>query len=141
VEVIPSEEGQLARLTEITFDPGRRVILPTRLDEIGFGEQIGAADPVTQYSEGLNWVRAQVNATTPSILVLSQIHYPGWRVYVDGKPAPLLRPDYALTGTVVAPGSHDVEFRFLPTTFIAGLIISLCSLGLALWGYLKISRH
>jgi Bacterial membrane protein YfhO len=142
-EVIPSDEGQLARLKESTFDPAQRVILPAALDAewIDSGKPASPARQDMKYSEGLNWVRVQVAATTPSILVLSQIHYPGWRVYVDGKPAPLLRPDYALTGTMVAPGQHDIEFRFLPTTFMAGAIVSIVSLILAVFAYLKFTIH
>src|SRR4030095_2878095 len=92
----------------------------------------GPIQEVVKYNEGMNWVYLQVKSTAPSVLVLTQIHYPGWKVYVDGKSAELLRPDYAFTGTTVDAGTHNVEFRFLPKTFIAGLVISAASLLLAL---------
>jgi hypothetical protein len=136
IETIPSEELQLARLKESSFDPEHRVILPEDLEPSGIKDNIAGSHEVVNYSEGLNWVRLEVNAALPSVVVLSQMHYPGWRVYVDGKRAPLLRPDYALMGATVNNGSHDVEFRFVPTTFIVGAIISFASLLLAAVGYL-----
>jgi hypothetical protein len=138
-ETIPSEEAQLARLEESRFDPEHLVILPTRLEPADDNENVSVSGPreAVKYSEGINWVRVQVNAATPSVLVLAQIYYPGWRVYVDGKRAELLRPDYAFTGTTVNAGTHDVEFRFLPTTFIVGLLISVASFLLAAAGFSK----
>jgi uncharacterized membrane protein YfhO len=137
IEVIPDDEAQLARLNESSFDPVASVILPGFPAGARGHEQSDGTQQLVNYNDGLNWVRVQLNATTPSVLVLSQIHYPGWRVYVDGKPAPLLRPDYAFTGTAVGAGSHTVEFRFLPTSFIAGAIISVLSLLVAVVGYWK----
>ena len=139
-ETIPSEEAQLARLKENSFDPEQRVILPAGLEPSDIKDNIPGPHELVKYSEGMNWVRLQVNAATPSVLVLSQIHYPGWRVYVDGKRAPLLRPDYALMGTIVNGGTHDVEFRFLPMTFFVGAMISLASVLLAAVSYAKAKR-
>ena len=139
-ETIPSEEAQLARLKENSFDPEQRVILPAGLEPSDIKDNIPGPHELVKYSEGMNWVRLQLNAATPSVLVLSQIHYPGWRVYVDGKRAPLLRPDYALMGTIVNGGTHDVEFRFLPMTFFVGAMISLASVLLAAVSYAKAKR-
>jgi hypothetical protein len=132
-ETISSEAAQLARLQEGSFDPEHRVILPSQLEPgDGENENSNGFREAVKYSQGLNWVDVQVNATSRSVLVLTQIHYPGWKVYVDGKPAELLRPDYAFTGAVVDAGTHQVEFRFLPITFIVGLVISAGSLVAAL---------
>jgi uncharacterized membrane protein YfhO len=87
------------------------------------------------YSEELNSVRVEVNASTPSILVLSQTHYPGWKVRIDGTSVPLLRPDYTLTGVATPAGRHDVEFRFRPATFLAGAFVSAAALLAAIIAY------
>jgi hypothetical protein len=138
IEVIPSEEAQLARLRDSSFDPQLHVILPSRFEAVDVEEKAVSEPPGgVKYSEGLNWVRVEVTASTPSVLVLSQMHYPGWKAYVDGKRAPLLRPNYAFTGTPVNPGKHDVEFRFIPISLIVGAIVSIASLLLAVVGYSK----
>jgi hypothetical protein len=131
-ETIESEEAQLLRVKDSSFDPAYSVILEAPVPSAATADDLQPKVPgsVDQFREDVNWVWLHVSATTPSILILSQIYYPGWSVYVDGKRADLLRPDYALTGTFVGAGSHTVEFRFLPPTFTAGAIVSLLSLGL-----------
>jgi hypothetical protein len=136
VEVIAAETGQLARLRDAAFDPLRSVIVPT-----DFGPRTSAIqrafEPesipliVTKYEEGRNWVRVEANAPVPSVLVLNQIYYPGWSADVDGRKAPLLRTNYAFTGTLLDAGTHVIEFRFLPASFVLGLTVSAVSVLLA----------
>jgi hypothetical protein len=127
-EEIATEEKQLARLRQDSFDPERNVIVPVipAFDRAS----VSKSDPgeVTNYEDDTNSSRIHLEATAPSIVVLSQIFYPDWKVYIDGKPAELLRLDYAFTGTVVGPGNHDVEFRFQPTSFVIGAAISFACL-------------
>ena len=46
---------------------------------------------------------------------------PGWRVWVDGEAARLERANAIFIGTEVPPGTHRVEFRFLPTSAVLGV--------------------
>jgi len=83
-------------------------------------------------------VTIEADSPTAGILVLSDAWYPGWRVTVDGNPAPLLRADYALRGVALPPGKHTVEFTFRSRPAQLGLLLSavgvLCLLGLAAIG-------
>src|SRR4029078_5463433 len=130
IERIDSDKGQLERLKESSFDPAERVILSPSVhisDVVEIGGSASGSRDALQYSEDLNSVRVRVTAVTPSILVLSQAYYPGWKVYVDGKRAETLRADFAFTGVSVDSGTHDVEFKFLPTSFVVGVVISAVS--------------
>ena len=51
--------------------------------------------------------------------------YPGWEAEVDGKPAPLLRVDYAFRGVAVPAGEHRVTLAYRPLSFRAGLALTL----------------
>jgi hypothetical protein len=74
----------------------------------------------------------EAEPTAPGILVVSETHYPGWSVTVDGRPAPLLRADYALRGVALPAGHHTVEMRFTSRPTVYGLMLSLVGLlGLA----------
>jgi hypothetical protein len=53
----------------------------------------------------------EVQADSSSILRFSQRYQPNWEVFVDGKPAKLLRIDYLNMGVHVPPGNHIVEFQ------------------------------
>ncbi len=73
-----------------------------------------------------NIQRSTYNVTTPAptLLILSEIDYPGWQATVDGQPAPLLRADYVLRAIPLSPGEHTIELAFRPISFILGAIIS-----------------
>jgi hypothetical protein len=69
-------------------------------------------------------VVVEADAPTPGVLVLSDAWYPGWRVTIDGAPAPLLRADYALRGVALPAGHHVVEFTFRSRPAQLGLALS-----------------
>jgi hypothetical protein len=59
-------------------------------------------------------------------VVFSEIYYDkGWNAFIDGKPAPYCRVDYVLRGMSVPAGTHTIEFRFEPQTYIMGNNISI----------------
>jgi len=122
----------LNRVRDSGFDPANAVILPDGLNlnkrEVSGGESGNDAASVTRYEEGLNWVRVRARVAVPSILVLSQTYYPGWRALVDGKESRVLRANYAFTGIPLEGGTHDVEFRFRPRPFVVGAAVSVFSL-------------
>ena len=69
-----------------------------------------------------------VDAPENGFLVLSEIHYPGWRAEVDGTPAPVLRGNYLLRVVPVTHGKHRVRVFFAPKSLWAGAMISLITL-------------
>ncbi|HKG15244.1 MAG TPA: YfhO family protein, partial [Pyrinomonadaceae bacterium] len=72
-----------------------------------------------------NRVDVRTEADAPSILVLAENHYPGWRAYVDGASAGVLRVDYNLRGVFVPAGKHEVRFVYRPKSALIGLAVSL----------------
>jgi hypothetical protein len=72
----------------------------------------------------------KANATAPSVLLVNDHFDPDWRVYVDGKPAPLLRCNFIMRGVYVTPGAHQVEFRYEPP--MKALYVSLAAVIVAL---------
>jgi hypothetical protein len=129
VEVLPSEGAQLARLTAPDFDPARSVVLPEPAPVPFHGETEPVLPPgVSDLAEGFNEVRLVAGVAEPSILVLSQTHYPGWRVEVDGARAPLLRADYGFDGVALAPGRHRVRFALVPNSLRIGAVTTAAAL-------------
>ncbi len=138
--VLPDEGAQLARVRAEDFDPSRTVVVAEKPVPPGNGrtDDLPAAPVVTGIVPGLNDIRMSIAAAVPSILVLSQTWYPGWKALVDGEPQPLLRVDYGFTGTVVGPGMHSVAFRYEPRSLRHGAALTAGALlicaGLALGG-------
>jgi hypothetical protein len=129
VEVIREDSEQLRRLKDPAFDGERHVILPEpppAWSAQGLTESLPTSvSPVRWEFMRANDFELQVNVTEPSVLVISQTDYPGWRAYVDDRPVPLTRANYAFPAIVAAPGSHRVRFSFSPLSFKAGATLSL----------------
>jgi hypothetical protein len=63
----------------------------------------------------------------PGLVVLSDTLRPGWRVAVDGKPAPLLRAQLAFRAVAVPAGSHTIHFRYRPFSLYLGAGLSVAA--------------
>jgi uncharacterized membrane protein YfhO len=60
----------------------------------------------------------------PGYLVLSEVYYPGWRAWVDGEEAPVLRANYAFRAVAVSAGNHTVRLVFEPALWRWGLVLA-----------------
>ena len=60
--------------------------------------------------------------------MLTDSYFRGWKATVDGRDAPIERVDYLLRGVRVPAGTHRVEFRYAPSSFRVGWILSLLGL-------------
>jgi hypothetical protein len=61
-----------------------------------------------------NSVTLEVENSENGVLVLHDIHYPGWEAWVDGERRPILRTNLLFRGVEIGPGRHRVEFHFRP---------------------------
>jgi hypothetical protein len=125
--------GDDAALTAVTapgFD-GRRVAI-TRRAVPGLPQATPGSPPAGGSARLVSYGRERVTieASTPrrSMLVLTDVFYPGWKATVDGGSASIERVDYLLRGVVLEPGRHRVELRFEPASWRIGWILSLVSL-------------
>jgi hypothetical protein len=127
IEILPNEESQLARLRDPGFDPQRHVILNAMPAELVNGlpkESRDSPAAIKQIDISSNAVNLSVDSDSAGILVLSQVYYPGWQAFVDGKSAPILQTDYALTGIYVKEGPHAIKFLYRPASLKFGLAIT-----------------
>jgi hypothetical protein len=87
---------------------------------------------VTRYEP--NRVELRTESAAPSVLVLAENHYPGWRAEVDGRAVETLRVNFNQRGVALPPGAHEVRFVFRPKSVLLGLLVSiLTAAALALW--------
>jgi len=119
------------------FDPSRQVILDESIQLKATKDFIGEAKILTYANTKIG---LDVSLNRPGILVLSDSFYPGWKVYVDGVEGKVMRANYFYRGVLLSPGEHQVVFRYRPTSFLYGTIISLSTAGLLL-AYFIIRRR
>jgi hypothetical protein len=131
VEVIPDGTLQLERLKDVRFNPERSVIVsepPPAPFAAGPPPPVITTPKTEWTARRVNDFELDVNAFAPSVLVISQIHYPGWKAYIDGSPVPVTRANYAFPAIFISSGPHHVRFSFEPWTFKAGLSITVLTL-------------
>jgi hypothetical protein len=68
------------------------------------------------------------NRAGAGLLVLSDLHYPGWKAEVDGEEVDIERVNYLMRGVPLEDGEHRVEFRYEPASWRIGWILSLAGL-------------
>jgi hypothetical protein len=82
-------------------------------------------------------VELRAKLDQPGLVILADTYYPGWRLTIDGQPAPVLRANRLMRGAAVAAGEHFLVYTYSPTTFLVGRSISAAGLILLLallWG-------
>jgi hypothetical protein len=73
-------------------------------------------------------VVAELTSSNPGLLVLTDLHYPGWIAESDGKRLPILRADGWFRAVALPAGTHRVVFRYRPVAFYAGSALSAAAL-------------
>ncbi len=121
--VVPA--GSAKRAREILLAADR----PLRVASL---EIEGAQAPVSNGpAEALRW---QVDGDRLTIgtrvdqdawMVVAQAALPGWRARADGRPARVAIADGALVAVQVPAGTRTVTLRYLPTSWLAGLALSV----------------
>jgi hypothetical protein len=72
--------------------------------------------------------RIEVRAVGPGWLILSEMNYPGWQVWVDGERAELEAYADVLRAVSLEAGEHNVRFVYRPLSVYLGVLI--CAIGL-----------
>jgi hypothetical protein len=82
----------------------------------------------------LNSITVEVETAENGFLFLSEVYYPAWKAYIDGKNTELFRADYCERGVYVEKGKHTILFNYESDTFKTGLTITFPMLILWLIG-------
>jgi len=116
VKVISDEEKILSELA--LFDPKKLAILEEKPGWTLDNPSLFQEAEVTFYSP--NKIVVQANLSSPGLLVLSELWYPGWQAYDNGQGVKIHRANYLLRSVYLEAGRHTVEFVYDPLSFKVG---------------------
>ncbi len=138
---VDGAHAALATVIDPTFDARHVAVTERALP--GLAQAGGSETPtdgsarITGYGD--EHAVVATSAARRSLLVLTDVHFPGWKATLDGKPVDIEQVDYLLRGVVVPAGRHTIEFRYEPVSWRIGWIVSLLALlavgGTALAGW------
>jgi hypothetical protein len=111
---VMDSKSSLALLREPGFDPYQKAVLlsPPPLSFTKGNIPPSLSYQILQDEPGRQTF--DVTVSRPCVTVFCETVYPGWKAWVDGKPAPILTADHLLRALALESGPHRVEFRFEP---------------------------
>ncbi len=131
---LQSVKGDIIQILSTTkIDPTTSALAPPT-DATHFTEPFSESISRIQYL-GTNRISINASVSRPSILVLSEAYYPGWRAFINGKEKEIIRLNLLFQGVALEKGSHNVEFIFRPYGFFVFSSISIltCVFIILLW--------
>jgi hypothetical protein len=128
-KVLQDKGEILAELASEEFDPAVYVVLEEEPESHSArtdtsGEGLSAS--ILEYTP--NRVTIEAEMSSDGFLVLSDLHYNGWKAFVDGEERKVYKADYIFRAVQLREGKHIVEFVFDPVSFKIGLSISALTL-------------
>lgn len=113
-----------------TWNPARSAVVE---EDVGLPApspslRLAPTRPTLFVREGLTTLVLEVPTTRPGLVIVGEPWYPGWRVTVDGKAAPVVRVDYALRGVRVDAGMHVVAWELSCPPLQTGATITILAL-------------
>jgi hypothetical protein len=74
-----------------------------------------------------SYLKYESSSPVNSTAVFSEIYYPGWKAFINGKESPVLRANFILRALEIPAGKHSVEFKFEPDAYVVGNKITTAS--------------
>jgi uncharacterized membrane protein YfhO len=115
---------------DFSFDPAQHVVFETPLPApvTALLSKDKAQINYQLKKDGVDSQLYSVQLDKNSMVVFSEMVYPGWKAFVDGQPSEIFTADNALRSLFLTSGNHEVEFKYQPSWFYP--LIAL----LGIWG-------
>lgn len=121
-QIVRSGEGAWAAIHAPEFVPSKAVVIESAED---FTLGPAGADKTLAFGAvKADRVELAVTTSAPTMLVISDVFYPGWIALIDDQPATIYPANFAFRAVRVPAGSHRVVFEFEPITWRIGLAIT-----------------
>jgi hypothetical protein len=73
-------------------------------------------------------VELSADLERPGLVILADTYYPGWKLTIDGAPAPIYRTNRLMRGAAVKEGRHTLIYTYEPVSFRIGGMLSITGL-------------
>jgi hypothetical protein len=126
----PDEEAKRLLKTDSTFDFRNVILLEEKPSiDISIGDSSALAK-VVRFEE--NELEARVSTKQNGMLFFSEVYYPAWHAYIDGKETKLYRAFTSLRAVEMPIGEHTVMLKYESDAFKTGSRLTIATLGISL---------
>lgn len=108
VRAVSKPEEQLAALLKIN---DRETVVAAVTND----SQYEAAGDIAVVYDGRTKLVLTTKRDTPGFLVVRDLYFPEWKVWIDGELEPIYRTDVLWRGLSVPAGQHTIVFRYRPS--------------------------
>jgi len=108
------------------FNPADTAVVQKAFESsIPFEPEADSTSTITVDKYDNDLITYKFNSAKNQFAVFSEIYYKsGWKAYIDGKEAPIVKVNYVLRGLAVPAGKHDIKFEFKPQGYYTGKSIT-----------------
>lgn len=125
IKTVATADSEIVALYNLNTKSGA-VVQQKNKELAKLSEHYSADGKITLQSYKPNNLVYETESKEKNFAVFSEIYYPkGWNAYIDGSLTPHTCVNYILRGMEIPAGKHKVEFKFEPTVYKTGNIISM----------------
>lgn len=129
-EYQPDENKVFSEILTLDQNPAKSVIVEDKPTTIppqfkGSLDEFKNNNPVKFMKDTNSEITISAEIKNHGFLLLNDIYYPGWKVFVDGKEDKILRANYLVRAVELNPGKHEVRFIYDPLSFKVGAGLTL----------------
>lgn len=125
VKTVPTADSEIVALYKLDTKLGA-VVQQKNKELAKFSNHYNGDGKIILRSYKPNNLVYETESKEKNFAVFSEIYYPkGWNAYIDGSLTPHTCVNYILRGMEIPAGKHKVEFKFEPTVYRTGNLISM----------------
>ena len=120
------------RFLEGSFDLSETVIVDEPIAGFTMADEVKFVIHQPASYQNPNQVRAVLETDRDGILVISDVFYPGWELFVNGEKQKIYTANTTFRAGVVKAGVNNILFNYNPKSFKIGFILTIIGIGLSI---------
>jgi hypothetical protein len=106
-----------------SFDPRKVAFMEKRINQNVVPVSPEAKADIVQNKN--EYIKINAKASGNNLLFISEIYFPLWKAYLDGKEIEIYKTNYAFRSVIIPKGEHSLELKYQSNGFELGRTLSI----------------
>lgn len=120
-EILKEESEILDKILDPNFPIDKKIILEDSIPGIPEASQVKIFNTVKYQKYNSQGSKINISTEKDGLLFVSDLYYPGWKVYINGKESKIYKANHTFRATLIPKGDHTINFAYKPDTFFKGV--------------------